>query len=114
MQNAPDVTARYSDTFKRIHVNGIFGGVREGGVEFVVYTDQSKFEKSLSTISPGNNKTYIEREIHAELFLNPMQMKSVHVWLGNKIKDYEKIFGTIPSPEEASSRANKGDKTGLE
>jgi hypothetical protein len=37
-----------------------------------------------------------------------MQMKSIHQWLGDKIQEYESIFGHIPSPEEAKSKAKRG------
>src|SRR5215204_6090296 len=37
----------------------------------------------------------------------PMQMKSIQHWLNQKIAEYEKIFGQIPSPEEVESRARR-------
>jgi hypothetical protein len=34
-------------------------------------------------------------------------MKSIHKWLEDKIKEYERLFGQIPSPEEVESRARR-------
>jgi hypothetical protein len=36
-----------------------------------------------------------------------MQMKSIQQWLAQRIEEYEKIFGHIPSPEEVESKTGR-------
>jgi hypothetical protein len=33
-----------------------------------------------------------------------MQIRAIHIWIGEKITEYERIFGNIPYPEEVDSR----------
>jgi hypothetical protein len=42
-----------------------------------------------------------------KLSFDPMALVSIHKWLGEKIKEYEKLFNKIPSPEEVNNRAAK-------
>ncbi len=41
------------------------------------------------------------------LVVDPMQMKSIHKWLENNIKEYERLFGTIPPREEVESSTRR-------
>ena len=36
-----------------------------------------------------------------------MQMKATFLWLEKKLKEYESIFGRIPSPEELQAKAEE-------
>jgi len=103
----PEIKSEYSPNFKRINVNGIFGGVRPNGVEAIIYSEQNDIEKVLETQPLSANRTIIKRIIECELLIDPMQMKSIHKWLTEKIKDYEELIGPIPSPEEVQSRAKR-------
>jgi hypothetical protein len=49
----------------------------------------------------------IKRTVEVELLIDPMELKSVHRWLGEKIQEYENVFGHIPTPEEVESRASR-------
>jgi hypothetical protein len=114
MSGVPDVNAKQAESFKSVNVSGLWGGVSERGLEAVVYSDLAKYEKVLGSAQPQNTKAYIERTIECGLIINPMQMKSIHLWLGQKIKEYESLFAPIPSPEEVQSRSNKRNNGGLE
>lgn len=107
MSGLPRIESKYSETYKRINVAGIFGGILPGGVEAVLYSEERRIEEVLQTEPPSGNRTSIRRTIEAELLIDPLQMKSIHKWLGDKISEYEKIFGRIPSPEELESRARR-------
>lgn len=107
MSGIPEIKSEYSPTFKRINVNGIFGGVRPSGVEATIYSEQNDIEKVLETQPLSANRTIVKRTIECELIIDPMQMKSFHKWLTAKIKDYEELIGPIPSPEEVESRQKR-------
>jgi len=107
MSNMPEFQAEYSDDFKRINVGGIFGGTRSSGVEATIYSEISDFSKALQSQQPNPALTIIKRKIECELIIDPQQLVSMHKWLGEKIKEYEKLFGHIPSPEEIQSRQGR-------
>ncbi|MEX2192930.1 MAG: hypothetical protein WD717_06080 [Nitrosarchaeum sp.] len=103
----PEIQGTYSDQFRRILASGFFGRVQPFGLEAIVYSTQSVVDKVLSTEPLSLNRASIKRIVECELLIDPMQMKSLHKWLETKIKEYEKIFGIIPSPEEVDSRARR-------
>lgn len=107
MSGIPEIKSEYSPTFKRINVNGIFGGVRPSGVEAVIYSEQNDITKVLETQPLSANRIVVKRTIECELIIDPMQMKSVLKWLTDKVKDYEELIGPIPSPEEVQSRQKR-------
>lgn len=110
MSGIPEISCEYSPTYKRIVVGDIIGGIRPIGVMMSVYSEESDFTGSLEThpVSPGRVK--VKRIVECELVINPMEMKSIHKWLGDKIKEYEKTFGQIKSPEEIESNLGRKDK----
>jgi len=103
----PEIQGEYSQDFRRIIASGMFGRIIPSGLEAIVYSTHSIVDKVLSTEPLSPNRAAIKRVIECELLIDPMQMKSVHMWIGKKIAEYEKIFGTIPSPEEVDSRARR-------
>lgn len=107
MNDLPEIESEYSQNYRRINVSGIFGGTRPNGVEAILYSETMDIKKVLETQPLSINRTKIKRVIECELVLDPMQMKSTYKWLGDKIKDYEILFGRIPSPEEVESRAKR-------
>ena len=107
MDNLPEIKSEYAEDYKKIYVGGIFGGARPFGVEAVIYSETMDVKKVLETQPLSANRAVVKRIAECELIIDPMQMKSVYKWLGDKIKDYEKLFGTIPSPEEVGSRARR-------
>ncbi len=104
----PEIEGEYSEHFRRIQASGFFGAVQPFGLEAVVYSVQrTSMDKVLAAEPIAPNRATIKRIVECELIIDPMQMKSLHNWLDTKIKEYEKIFGNIPSPEEAESRARR-------
>ncbi len=103
----PEIRGEYSSTYKKIHVAGIFGGITPSGVEGAVYSQEKVIDKAIESEPPNPNRMVIKRTVECELVIDPMEMKSIHLWLGEKIIEYEKIFGTIPSPEEIESRRRR-------
>ena len=107
MSGIPRIQSGYSDTYKRISVAGMFGGVMPGGLEAIVYSEERRAEGVLETVPISPDRITIRRTIEMALSIDPMQMKATHKWLGEKIDEYEKLFGTIPSPEEIQSKTRR-------
>ncbi len=112
MSNIPDITSEYAQDYKQVNVAGIFGGARPYGVAAVLYSESMDVSKVLETQPLSLNKIVVKRIAECELVIDPMQMKSIHKWLGEKIAEYEKLFGQIRSPEEVGSRAKHGKDHG--
>lgn len=111
MNEVPEITSDYAEDYKKIYVGGIFGGTRPSGVNVVIYSEGMDVKKVLETQPLSANRTVVKRIAECELIIDPLQMKSIHQWLGDKIKEYEKLFGRIPSPEEINSRATRKPDT---
>jgi hypothetical protein len=107
MSGIPRIETGYSNTYKRIHVAGIFGGILPGGLEAVVFSEERRAEAVLETVPISPERMTVKRTVEAELIIDPMQMKSIHTWLGEKIAEYERLFGQVPSPEEVEDRSRR-------
>ena len=105
MGGMPEIEIEDATTYKRIVVAGVFGGTRPGGVHAVLYSERMNARKALMVQPPEPQRIVLKRTIECELIIDPLQLKSIHLWLGEKIKTYEKLYGSIPSPEEVGSRA---------
>ena len=76
----------------------------------MLYSESMNAHKTLTTQPPDPNRIILTRTIECELVIDPLQMKSIHKWLGVQIKQYELLYGTIPSPEEIESRAKRSEE----
>ena len=101
----PEFKSEYSPTYKRINVGGLFGKVHPVGLQAFVFSEEMIIDKVLTTEPSSPHRSMIKRTVECELIIDPMQMKSIQQWLNQKIAEYEKIFGPIPSPEEVERRA---------
>jgi len=110
MSNIPIIHSEYSSTYKRINVAGIFGGIVPGGLDAIIYSEDRMAEKVLETQPPSPNKVAVKRIVEVDLIIDPMQMKVIHRWLEQKIVDYERIFGNIPSPAEIENRTRRNSQ----
>jgi len=110
MSGIPEIACEYSPSYKRIVVADIIGGIRPIGVSMTVYSEDSDFTAALETHPVSPTRVKIKRIVEVELVINPMELKSIHKWLGEKIKEYEDTFGTIRSPEEIASRQKRKGK----
>ena len=107
MSGMPEFESEYSPAYRRINVAGMFGGVMAGGLEAIVYSEERRVAKVLQSQPINPTRMSIKRTIDAELLIDPLQMVAIHKWLGEKIAEYEKLFGRIPSPEELESRVKR-------
>ena len=64
----------------------------------VIYSDELRAEKTLSSIPPDPQKIYVKRTIHCQLVMTPLQAKNLAQALTNQVEGYEKQFGKIPTP----------------
>ncbi|MFZ0183279.1 MAG: hypothetical protein WAL88_00415 [Nitrosotalea sp.] len=107
MSGMPEIKSDTHPQFRRIFVAGVFGGVMAAGLEVILFSESKDIEKVLQTQPLSPHRMEIRRTAEAILILDPMQMKSTHKWLGEKISEYEKLFSNIPSPEEVESRIKR-------
>jgi hypothetical protein len=107
MSDIPEIQSEYSTNYRRINATGIFGGITPSGLEAIVYSEERRADRVLQSPNLSPNRIYIKRTVECELLIDPMQMKSMYRWLEEKIREYERIFGPIPSPEEVSSRTRR-------
>ena len=101
----PEIKSDTSETNKRILVAGVFGGARPYGLEVTVYSEQGDYERVLESQPPNPARNILRRTIEATLVIDPMQMRSIHEWIGKNMAEYERMFGKIPSPEEVRDRS---------
>lgn len=107
MSGIPEIESQYSPSYKRVILAGMFGGLYPGGLEAIVYSEERIADKALSTQPVSPNRMRLKRTIELELLIDPFEMKAVHGWIGQKIKEYEALFGRIVSPEELESRGKR-------
>jgi uncharacterized protein DUF3467 len=96
----PDVEAKEHPNYRTIIVSGAYGGARPMHFEVVLYSDEYKPIKDLSTTNTLNEKPIVNRTLECRLIIDPFQAKIISQWLTNHVNEYEKQFGRIPSPEE--------------
>jgi hypothetical protein len=103
MPNQPSVKVRtqYASTYRQISVSAFNGNATEKGIELTAYTDEQDF---VPPEQPDPNTVYLLRTLETHLTINPMQAKSLHEFLGLKLKEYEEIYGAIPTFEDVKSR----------
>jgi hypothetical protein len=112
MVNRVEIEAEYSPLYRRINVAGIFGGIVAGGLEAVIYSEERRIDKILKTQPISTKEVFIKRTAEADLIIDPMQMKSIHQWLGEKIEEYERVFGKIVTSEQLDERLTTKKKKG--
>jgi hypothetical protein len=105
MPGMPEIIGGYSQTYKRIKLAGLFGSIRPVGLEAFVFSEELVIDKVLTTEPISPQRSVLKRTVECELTIDPMQMRSIYQWLGQKIAEYERLFGKIPSLEELESRA---------
>ena len=105
--SAIDIKTEYSSNYRRINSSGLYGSIRPFGLEAVVYSEEPIVDEVLGSNPIRPEKAFIKRTIECSLIIDPIQMKSIATWLNEKIKEYESVFGRIPSPEELESRTRR-------
>lgn len=105
MSGAPEIVGETSPNFRTIVVDGIFGHVDSIGLIATLYSETSILDKVLEIPELAPHRAKIRRTAEMEIIMSPMQLKSTYLWLEKKMKEYETLFGDIPSPEEVQTRA---------
>jgi len=103
-QDQTEILTEYSPSFRRIFLTGIYGYITPSGVEFVAYSEQTLIDEIIKSPNLNEGKKKIKRVVECDLIIDPMQMVAFHRWLGLKIKEYEHVFGTIPTPNQMNER----------
>lgn len=109
MTMMPEIKGETSPDYRRVIANGIFGHIDSLGLNAIIYSEYRIIDKALESPMLAPNRAIIKRVAEFELIMSPMQMKTTQIWLERKIKEYEALFGKIPSPEELDSRAKHLD-----
>jgi hypothetical protein len=107
MSVSPEIEGETSPTFRRVVVDGVFGHVDSIGLSALLYSEYSIIDKVLETAILSPHRAKIKRVAEMEVIMSPMQMKATYCWFEKKIKEYEALFGKIPSPEEVQTRAKE-------
>ena len=92
---------QYASTYKQIPVQAFMVTTTEKGIELRAFTEEHDFTPSEP---PQANSIYIQRTVETCLVINPMQAKSLNHFLEGKIREFEEIYGTIPSYEDVSKK----------
>ena len=96
-----------SSDFKQVYAIGAIGGHSPYDFRIAFYNDSPK-----SIVEGGKSVTVMERKIDTEIILSPLAAKELASWLGEHIKDYEKLFGEIKRPgSQASANPGKGSES---
>jgi len=108
MSELPKIEAEYHPDYRKINVNGIYGGARRRYFEFDIVSEQSDFQQSLSSPILAFDKTVIKGIIECKLIVDPVHLKSWIPFLQNQVQQYEKIFGAILSGEPTGKGMDPG------
>jgi len=104
MSETPDVQVNQSDTFKEINVTGQVSNLTYDGLKLTVLHDSLNLKSALSGTQIKASKTSISREIECILNLTPINLKGWAILFQKELERYEKLFGTILSPEEIAEK----------
>lgn len=110
-QKQPKIVVEKDEQYRDVIVNGVFGGIRPGYLEVLVYTDKMVGDEALTDIPPAPEKIYVTRVVQCRLVIDPVQAKSIAEWLTRQVLNYESAFGKIATPEDFGKKFAKDDKT---
>ena len=100
MSETPDVQVTQSDTFKEINVTGQVSNLTYDGLKLTILHDSLNLSKALGRDQIKMSKTTINRQIECTLNLQPINLKAWTILFQKELERYEKLVGTILSPEE--------------
>ena len=100
----PDVKATQSGTYKEINVTGQVSHLDYDGLKLTVLHDSPDLTNTLHGSQIKVSKIIINRQIECTLNLSPMSLKAWALILGAELVKYEKMFGTVLSPEEIEQK----------
>lgn len=91
-----------SSDFKQVYAIGAIGGHSPYDFRIAFYNDSPK-----AIVEGGKSATVMERKIETEMILSPLAAKELANWLGEHIKDYEKLFGEIKRPGVGATKTGQ-------
>lgn len=97
------IRTQYAQTYKNIPVSAFYANSSDKGFEITAYVDEEDFTPPPVEI-PAPGTIFVKRTIETRLTISPTQTKALYTLLGNQIKAYEEIFGTIPTLEELQAK----------
>lgn len=94
-----------SPDFKQVYAIGAIGVHSPYDFRIAFYNDSPK-----SVNEGGKSVTVMERKMETEIILSPLAAKELYNWLGEHIKDYERVFGEVKRPGQSGQpgSANSG------
>lgn len=98
------IESEYSPQFRRILLSGIWGIITQVGLEATIFSEQVIVDDVAKSPKLDKGTLRMKRTVEAGIIINPLQMKAIYTWLESKIKEYEHIFGKIPSDEDIKKR----------
>ncbi len=107
MSDVPDIQVIQSSTFKEINVTGQVSNLNYDGMRLTVIHDSGNLQNALTGDKIKISKATINREIECTLNLSPLNLKTWAILFQKELERYEKLFGTILSPEEINEKFRK-------
>ena len=104
MSEVSDIQTNHSQTFKEINVTGQVSNLNYDGLKLIVLHDSTNLQKALEGDQFKISKATINREIECTLNLTPVNLKAWAILFQQELARYEKLFGTILSPEEIDEK----------
>jgi hypothetical protein len=101
-----EIEAETSSDYRRIVIGDVIVSIDSGGLKMLVYSQRGVYDQVIASDPLALVKKRVKRIAECELIMNPSQLKSLYISLGDKLKEYEDYFGNIPSPEELKSKSN--------
>jgi hypothetical protein len=95
-----------SSDFKQVYAIGAIGGHSPYDFRIAFYNDSPKV-----IVEGGKSVTVMERKIETEMILSPLAAKELASWLGEHIKDYEKLFGEIKRPGAGATKPGQANES---
>ena len=104
LSEPPDIQTSQSPTFKEINVTGQVSNLNYDGMKLVILHESPDLQKALQGDQFKMSKAIINREIECTLNLSPINLKAWSRLFQQELERYEKLFGTILSPEEVNEK----------
>lgn len=102
----PNIKMKVSktDDFKQVYAIGAMGGHSPYDFRISFYNDMPQ------TFSNEGGMQTVDRKVETEVILSPAAAKELLNWLGSHVRDYEKMFGTINTINDAAMKSDKNEK----
>ncbi len=110
MVDSRPVRVTSDESGSNILVTGFIGGMKNGIIELIIYTDTLNPDEALRLDPPDPNRIFIQRKMSGRMILDPIIARQMSNWLNGQISIYEKLFGKIYPPE--GSQKSPSDQLG--